>query len=396
MEHPGGGALRTRTAGRSPAARRPTAATARPGRASATATQPAAARTRPPSAVPYAELHCHSNFSFLDGASHPEELAEEAARLGLEALALTDHDGFYGVVRFAEAAGRAGPAHGVRRRAVARACPRPQNGVRRPGGHATCWCSPASPRATAGSAARSARRSCAAGRRAARSTTWTSWPTRTAGHWLVLTGCRKGAVPPALLERRAGGGRARSWTGCVELFGRDNVAVELSDHGDPLDAERNDALAELAADAGPADGRHQQRRTTPRPARRRLATALAAVRARRSLDEIDGWLPAGRHRPPALRRGDGRPVRPLPGRGGARPPSSARELRLRPAAGRARSCRRSRCPPGHTEMTLAARAHLARRAPRRYGRRRGAPRGRTRRSTTSWRSSRSSASPATS
>src|SRR6478609_1052549 len=54
--------------------------------------------------VPYAALHCHSNFSFLDGASHPEELVEEAARLGLAALALTDHDGFYGVVRFAEAA----------------------------------------------------------------------------------------------------------------------------------------------------------------------------------------------------------------------------------------------------------------------------------------------------
>src|ERR1700687_3722501 len=52
----------------------------------------------------YAELHCHSNFSCLDGASHPEELAEEAARLGLAALAITDHDGFYGVVRFAEAA----------------------------------------------------------------------------------------------------------------------------------------------------------------------------------------------------------------------------------------------------------------------------------------------------
>src|SRR5215210_2942825 len=54
--------------------------------------------------VPYAELHCHSNFSFLDGASHPEQLAEEADRLGLEALALTDHDGLYGVVRFSEAA----------------------------------------------------------------------------------------------------------------------------------------------------------------------------------------------------------------------------------------------------------------------------------------------------
>src|SRR5207249_8424975 len=56
------------------------------------------------SGVPYAELHCHSNFSFLDGASHPEELAEEAARLGLSAIALTDHDGLYGVVRFVEAA----------------------------------------------------------------------------------------------------------------------------------------------------------------------------------------------------------------------------------------------------------------------------------------------------
>ena len=56
------------------------------------------------SRVPYAELHCHSNFSFLDGASHPEELVEEAARLGLDAIAITDHDGMYGVVRFAEAA----------------------------------------------------------------------------------------------------------------------------------------------------------------------------------------------------------------------------------------------------------------------------------------------------
>jgi hypothetical protein len=64
--------------------------------------------TRRPGAVPYAELHCHSNFSFLDGASHPEELATEAARLGLEALAVTDHDGLYGVVRFAEAAREVG------------------------------------------------------------------------------------------------------------------------------------------------------------------------------------------------------------------------------------------------------------------------------------------------
>src|SRR3954454_5852353 len=64
----------------------------------------APALIRPERSVPYAELHCHTNFSFLDGASHPEELAEEAARLGLTALSVTDHDGVYGVVRFAEAA----------------------------------------------------------------------------------------------------------------------------------------------------------------------------------------------------------------------------------------------------------------------------------------------------
>src|SRR5436190_22343215 len=67
---------------------------------------PAPTRRAPSTRTPYAELHCHSNFSFLDGASHPEELVEEAVRLGLEALALTDHNGFYGVVRFAEAARR--------------------------------------------------------------------------------------------------------------------------------------------------------------------------------------------------------------------------------------------------------------------------------------------------
>ena len=56
----------------------------------------------------YVELHCHSNFSFLDGASHPEELAQQAARLGYHACALTDHNGLYGAVRFSRAAAEAG------------------------------------------------------------------------------------------------------------------------------------------------------------------------------------------------------------------------------------------------------------------------------------------------
>jgi error-prone DNA polymerase len=47
----------------------------------------------------YAPLWCKSNFSFLEGASHPEELVEEAARLGLRSVALTDRDGVYGLVR---------------------------------------------------------------------------------------------------------------------------------------------------------------------------------------------------------------------------------------------------------------------------------------------------------
>src|SRR5438094_8840803 len=83
----------------------------------------------------YAELHCHSNFSFLDGASHPEELAEEAARLGLSALALTDHDGLYGIVRFAEAA-RAVGLPTVFGAELTLDLPRPQVGVADPeGGH---------------------------------------------------------------------------------------------------------------------------------------------------------------------------------------------------------------------------------------------------------------------
>ncbi|HEU6445751.1 MAG TPA: PHP domain-containing protein, partial [Gaiellaceae bacterium] len=52
----------------------------------------------------YTELHAHSAYSFLDGASLPEELAVRAAELGYEALALTDHDGVYGSLEFAHAA----------------------------------------------------------------------------------------------------------------------------------------------------------------------------------------------------------------------------------------------------------------------------------------------------
>jgi DNA polymerase III alpha subunit len=56
----------------------------------------------PPDA--YCELHAHSNFSFLDGASHPEELIGRAAQLGMPAVAVTDHAGLYAAVRLWKAA----------------------------------------------------------------------------------------------------------------------------------------------------------------------------------------------------------------------------------------------------------------------------------------------------
>ncbi|MFO7533973.1 MAG: PHP domain-containing protein [Candidatus Limnocylindrales bacterium] len=58
--------------------------------------------------MPFAELHCHTDFSFLDGASPADDLLERALELGLSALAVTDHQGLYGAVRFAAAAREAG------------------------------------------------------------------------------------------------------------------------------------------------------------------------------------------------------------------------------------------------------------------------------------------------
>src|SRR5690348_3490888 len=78
---------------------------------------PAAEPVRPRSRRPplpavrpggWAELHCHSSYSFLDGASDPAALVAEAARLGVEAIAVTDHDGMYGAVRLKEAAAGTG------------------------------------------------------------------------------------------------------------------------------------------------------------------------------------------------------------------------------------------------------------------------------------------------
>jgi error-prone DNA polymerase len=51
---------------------------------------------------PYIPHHAHSNFSFLEGASHIEELVLQARELGYESLALTDHDGLHGAMESAQ------------------------------------------------------------------------------------------------------------------------------------------------------------------------------------------------------------------------------------------------------------------------------------------------------
>src|SRR5215469_15217752 len=102
----------------------------------------------PPVELPWAELHCHSSYSFLDGASSPSDLVLEAAARGLSVLAITDHDGMYGVPQFAQSAARLrdsgvslGTAFGAElsldlaRKAKARAVrPQPDDVVQRPAG----------------------------------------------------------------------------------------------------------------------------------------------------------------------------------------------------------------------------------------------------------------------
>ena len=252
------------------------------------------------SATPYAELHCHSNFSFLDGASHPEELVEEAHRLGVEALALTDHDGFYGVVRFAEAARAVGLAT-VFGAELSLGVAAPQSGVADPvGAHLVVLACGAEGYARLGKAISTGQRKGQKGAPRLDLETLgdiSRVPSHVAeagdrserGHWFVLTGCRKGTVPAALV-RNGPQAAERELARLVDAFGREQVVVELWDHGDPLDSARNDALAVLAARAG-VDVIATNNVHYATPSRRNLATALAAVRARRSLDEVDGWLP---------------------------------------------------------------------------------------------------------
>ena len=325
----------------------------------------AAARKTAPA---WAELHCHSSYSFLDGASDPADLVAEAARQGLSWLAITDHDGMYGVPKFAQAAAKLrdsgvwiGTVFGAElsldmtipgskpaRRAGSQysaggQAPQPGQPLRllpaagRPQG---------TPRAGVPDPAgrhllvlardpEGYRRLCSVisaahlvgGEKGRPVYDEAALADAHDGHWVILTGCRKGSVPAALAgagQHLAGGGKlpgtdqlastgqlagtgqlaeagygkqamraaARELRALIAMFGAENVKVELTVGDQPTDDERNDALAELAAAAGVdvvATGNVHY--ATPPDAR--LAQTLAAIRACTSLDEMDGWLAPG-------------------------------------------------------------------------------------------------------
>ncbi len=239
----------------------------------------------------YAELHTHSNFSFLDGASHPEELAAEAVRLGLSALALTDHNGLYGVVRFAEAARALGlpTVFGAELTIIGAGPVGVRTGVADPDGtHLVVLAR--DPEGYASLSRVIAEAHLAGGEKGKPVITLDALSDHHHGHWQVLTGCRKGALATALTTEGPAAA-AHTLDHLIGRFGRDHLAVELWDHGHPIDATRNDALALLAIERGVAPvATNNVHYATP--ARFPLSTALAAVRARRTLADLEGWLPS--------------------------------------------------------------------------------------------------------
>ena len=388
MEHPGGGALRTQ---RWLALRRPRGRRRRqPGLVAQARPLPAARRSTAPGRARCPTPSCTATPTSASSTAPatPEELVEEAARLGLDGARPHRPRRLLrrGPLR---RGGRASWAcRTVFGAELSLGLPGPQNGVARPGGHATCCVLARGPEGY--------RRLCRAISAAQLRGGEKGRPVYDLDE---LADARRGPLagahrlpqgrgaPRRCAERRPGRGRRGElrprWS---TLFGADNVAVELTDHGDPLDDERNDALAELAADAGlPTVATTDAHYATPAP-------APAGHRAGRG----PGPAQPGRDRRLAARRRAPRTC----ARARRWPPGSpATRARWRAAAAlgaRAarstcswsrRSCRRSTVPAGHTEMTLAARAHLARRRRALRHATPEQPEARTRRSSTSWRSS---------
>jgi error-prone DNA polymerase len=228
----------------------------------------------------YAELHCHSNFSFRDGASHPHDLVQRAAELGYEALAITDHNGFYGAPKFRAAAREVGlrTVYGTEA-ALGDPDESPEHLVLLapdPAGYAAL-CRLVTRAQFRGKKERPVYDEGELAEAAS------------AGRLVALTGCRRGAVPRAAQEGDLDAA-IRAAARLREIFpGRLNV--ELWHHAMPEDDARNDVLAEVAARLRlplvATNNVHYHDRSEAD-----LAEVLAAVGGRRSLDGGHGFWPA--------------------------------------------------------------------------------------------------------
>jgi len=271
--------LERRLSGRAPALEAPVSRRKRP------RTEPEQV-TRPADATPYAELHCHSHFSFLDGASSPGDLVKEAVRLGLDAIALTDHDGFAGAPLFAEAGSDYDMAT-VYGAELTLDVHRAQNGIPDPeGSHLLVLARGVEGYHRLSGAITEA--GLRAPEKGSPAHDLDELAERGRGHWVVLTGCRKGAVRHAL-RHHGPAAAAAALDHMVDRFGREHVVVELTASDHPGGEEDNDLLARIADDRGlPVVATGNVHYAVPE--KRRLAAAMAAVRARRSIAELDGWL----------------------------------------------------------------------------------------------------------
>ncbi len=185
-------------------------------------------------AAGYVELHCHSYFSLLDGASAPEALIKRAAELGYTALALTDHDGLYGAVRF----WRAATDRGIKPLVGAE--------VTLDTGHHLILL--AETQRGYADLCRLLSAGQLAGQKGHPRLSLDALADYTGG-LLCLSGCRRGAVPSALMDKDVG--TAYQIAGSLrEIFGPDRFWIEVQRHYAPTDAKLAAALVKLAQRAG--------------------------------------------------------------------------------------------------------------------------------------------------
>jgi error-prone DNA polymerase len=236
--------------------------------------------------IPYVELHCHSGFSFLDGASHPDELVTRAVELGYPALALTDHNGLYGSMEFAHVAHRAGLQPITGAEVTLREC---FTGVDEPeGGHHVTLLAE-TPRGYA-NLSRLLTEAHMGSERGDPRLPLSSLLELPQG-LILLTGCRRSPLAAAL---DSSVGEAEALAGrLVSAFGPGSVFVELQDNAVKGDAARNKALARLAGRLGlgvVATGNVHYHR----PERHRLQDVLVSIRNRTTLDGAHGARRANR------------------------------------------------------------------------------------------------------